>query len=86
MFFSKKDYKVKLRGRSEIEYCEGDRKLIIGSEFLAGTAGVVIYSTGLSHWEPPHEAEALSEADLARVKSNVLADLKRHKIKAEWTE
>lgn len=85
MFFSKKrDYKVKLRGRSEIEYIEGGKSLLLGSEFLAGDAGIVIYSSGLTHWEPPHENHILSADDIERIKKNILEDLARHGIKAEW--
>jgi hypothetical protein len=84
LFFRKKSYEVKLRGRSEVEYIEGKRRLRIGSEFLADDAGIVLYSSGLTHWESPHQCEVLSEDDLMRVKANVLADLAKHKIPAEW--
>jgi len=84
IFQKKKDYKVKLRGRSKIEYIEGDRRLLIASEFLAGDAGIVVYSDGLDHWEAPHEHIALRSGDLLRVRENVLKDLAEHQIKAEW--
>lgn len=85
MFWSKKPFKVKLKGRSGIEYIEGERRVLISSEFMAGEdPGIVIYSSGLTNWDPPHDHENLSESDLERIKSNVFEDLKRHKIIAEW--
>lgn len=85
MFWSKKPFKVKLKGRSGIEYIEGERRVLISSEFMAGEdPGIVIYSSGLANWDPPHDHVNLSESDLERIKSNVFEDLKRHKIIAEW--
>lgn len=80
----RKPYKVRLHGRSEVEYAEGDRKLLIGSEFLAGGGGIVLYGDGLTHWDPPHQNEILTGLDIERIKHNVLVDLEEHKIKAEW--
>ena len=85
MFWSKKSYKVKLRGRSGIEYTEGKRRIIIGSEFMADEdPGIVIYADSLKNWESPYQHEKLSEDDIERIKSNVLNDLAKHKIKVEW--
>lgn len=85
MFFSKKkSFSVKLNGRSEVVYIEKDRRLVISSEFLAGNAGIVLYSSSLSHWEAPHQNETLSDEDRQRIKDNVLSDLAKHKIPAEW--
>lgn len=85
MFFQKKnDYRVKLKGRSRVEYIENRKRIIIDSEFLAGNAGIVLYSSSLTHLEPPHQNEILSDSDLSRIRSNVLTDLAKHNIKAEW--
>jgi len=85
MFWKKKPFKVKLKGRSGIEYIEGERRVLIASEFMSGEdPGIVIYSNDLTSWEPPHDHVNLSESDLERIKSNVLEDLKRYKIIAEW--
>lgn len=78
------NYKVKLRGRSVIEYIEGKKRLLLDSEFLAGDAGIVIYSNNLTHWASPHENDLLSAVDIERIKGNILADLAKHNIKAEW--
>ncbi len=80
----RKPYKVKLHGRSEVQYSEGDRKLSIASEFLAGDGGIVLYGDDLAHWDPPHQNESFTDGEIARIKCNVLVDLAEHKIKAEW--
>lgn len=80
----RKPYKVKLRGRSEVQYGEGNRKLSIASEFLADDGGIVLYGNGLAHWDSPHHNESLTDGEIARIKRNVLVDLAKHKIKAEW--
>jgi hypothetical protein len=85
MFWKKKPFKVKLKGRSGIEYIEGERRVLIASEFMSGEdPGIVIYSNDLTSWDPPHDHESLSESDIERIKSNVLEDLKSHRIIAEW--
>lgn len=84
MIFKKKPYRVKLKGRSKIEYIEGDRRLEIDSEFLAGNAGIVIYSSSLKTWNAPFNNEPLSETDKERIKQNILIDLKKNRISAEW--
>ena len=75
---------MKLKGRSQIEYIEGDKYLEIESEFLVGDAGIVIYSRSLRTWKPPYDKEPLIEIDKERIKQNILIDLKKHKIHAEW--
>lgn len=86
MFFSKRKFKVNLKGFSEIEYCEENKKLIIGSETLSGDAGIVIYASEVTHWAPPNEKEIISSSDLVRIRDNILSELARHKIKAEWVD
>lgn len=85
MFWKNKPFKVKLKGRSGIEYIEGERRMLISSEFMSGEdPGIVIYSNDLTNWDAPHDQENLSEDDLERIKSNILEDLKSNKIIAEW--
>ena len=85
MFFRNKGFKVKLHGRSQIEYIEGKKRLLIESEFLAGDIGIVIYSNNQIRWNPPYENDLLGADDIERIKNNVLSDLAEHKIKAEWS-
>lgn len=81
MFKLKKKYKVTVRGYSEIEYIEGEKKLIVGCESLAGDSGMVIYFDEIKNWEPPYEDEAISSDDLIRIKEHIISDLVLHKIK-----
>jgi len=84
-WFKKKPFQVKLKGRSGIEYREGDRKLFIGSEFLAGEdPGIVLYSNSLNFWQPPYEDEGLTEEELTKIKLRIVADLAEHNITAQW--
>ena len=84
MFFKKRAYKVKLKGRSEVGYVEGQKNMIIGSEFMAGPSGMVIYSDSMKSWQPPFENEKLTDEDRERIKYNITEDLRSHGIEAEW--
>lgn len=82
--FKRQPFKVKLRGRSGIEYSEGRRKILVSSEFLAGDAGIVIYASSLKSWEFPFDDEILSEEDKEVIKSRITQSLTNHKIPHEW--
>ena len=84
MLFKKKAYKVKLKGRSGVEYSEGKKKIFIGSEFMSGSNGIVIYSDSLKAWQPPYENDELSIYEIERIKHNISEDLKGHGIPVEW--
>ena len=84
MLFKKRAYKVKLKGRSGVEYSEGKKKIFIGSEFMAGSNGIVIYSDSLKAWQPPYENGKLSINEIERIKHNITEDLKGHGIPLEW--
>jgi len=84
MLFRKRVYKVKLKGRSGVEYSEGKKKIFIGSEFMAGSNGIVIYSDSLKAWQPPYENDKLSINEIERIKHNITEDLKGHGIPVEW--
>jgi hypothetical protein len=85
MFSSKKYYRVKLKGRSAIEYSENKRKIVFDSEFLTGDAGIVIYTSVSNHWLPPYESETIDPIRLEQIKKNILEDLLENGIKAEWS-
>ena len=80
MLFKKRVYKVKLKGRSGVEYSEGNKKILIGSEFMAGSNGIVIYSDSLKTWQPPYENDIISsrfiEREENKAKHNVNVILK----------
>lgn len=84
MLFKKRVYKVKLKGRSGVEYSESNKKILIGSEFMAGSNGIVIYSDSLKAWQPPYENEKLSIQERERIQNNIKEDLKGHGILVEW--
>ena len=84
MLFKKRAYRVKLKGRSGVEYSEGNKKILIGSEFMAGSKGMVIYSDTLKAWQPPYENDKLSIHERDRIKHNVTEDFKGHGIPVEW--
>ena len=84
MLFKKKAYKVKLKGRSGVEYSEGKKIIFIGSEFMSGSNGIVIYSDSFKTWQPPYENNILSIHDRERIKHNITEDLKGHGIPVEW--
>jgi hypothetical protein len=84
MLFKKNVYKVKLKGRSGVEYSEGKKKIFIGSEFMSGSNGIVIYSDSLKAWQPPYDNEKLSINKIEKIKHNITEDLKGHGIPVEW--
>ncbi len=69
--------------RAPTDLAEDPKKLLLDSEFLAGEAGIVIYSQSLKAWQPPFEAEVLTEADKDNIKTRVLQSLAKHKIPVE---
>lgn len=84
MLFRRRGFKVKLRGRSGVEYAERDRKVLLGSEFLAGDGGIIIYSNTMAAWRTPTGVIPMTEDDKSRVRANVSEDLERHRIPVEW--
>lgn len=86
MWFHKRGYKVRLRGATAVEYQKNGRRLVLGVEFLVGDEGIVIYGRKPLRWEPPHDGEAITEAEALQIKEDVLADLVRNKIVADWVD
>lgn len=82
----KQHYKVKLRGRSEVEYIEGSKHVVIGAEMLSGEIDMVLYASSLLSWESPFQGENLTDEDKKRIMENVASDLKKHDISAEWVD
>jgi hypothetical protein len=82
MIFRRQGFKVKLKGRTGVEYVEGNRTLVLSCESLAST-GMVIYSDSLGTWQTP-DGVSLSEDEKVRIKANVTDDLTRHHIHVEW--
>jgi hypothetical protein len=85
MVFLSGPFKVKLRGRSGVEYTEGGRSAVLDSEMLAGDGGIVIYSSSLTSWRTSAGETPMSEEDRNRVKDNVSEGLERHRIPVRWS-
>ena len=80
MFFCK-GYKVKLTGRAGLIYSEGKKRMRVDSELLgARNADMVIWSSSIEKWEPPHEAERVSLEDKLRIRENISKSLKRLRV------
>jgi hypothetical protein len=73
---SDEGWQVKVLGRTGIEYTDGDRKMRVDSEILAGPAGMVVYSSSIRTWLPPYEAEHVSDAVRARIVQNIQRSFK----------
>ena len=83
MSLRKKAFRVKLTGRAGLVYEEAGKSLGVDSEMLAGPRfDIVIYENSIKHWQPPHENEALSEHEKARIKGNIIKEPKRLRI--DW--
>lgn len=82
----KKSYKVKLHGRSAIEYIEGDRHVVIGAEMLSGDVDMLLYSSDLLCWDPPFQEDMLTDEDRRRIMNNITSDLEKNKITVEWSK
>jgi hypothetical protein len=75
--------RVELQGRAGLIYYEGNRRIKVDSELLAGPQfDIVIYSDSLKAWEPPFDEESLTPQDIERIKFNINSELKKMRI--DW--
>lgn len=71
-----KKYSAKLMGRAGIVYTEGAKKMLLDSELLHGPQfDIVISLESIKAWEPPFQAENVSDDDIDKIKSNVVEAL-----------
>ena len=63
-------------------YKEGEKVLKIDSEMLVGKFDHAIYWSKVTHWDPPFDSEALSEAEKTRIRANLEKELKSLRI--DW--
>jgi hypothetical protein len=56
-----------LMGRDGLKYSDGKRSVLIETEMLTGPVNRVIYAGLITHWLPPHEAEAISAAQRSEI-------------------
>jgi len=62
---------VKFKGLHDIEYREGERKLIAFRERLTGDPAMEIDSTSIESWQPPFSDELLTDAKRREILDNI---------------
>ena len=62
---------VKFKGLHDIEYRDGQRKLIAFRERLTGDPAMDIDSTSIESWEPPFSDEPLSDEKRREILDNI---------------
>jgi hypothetical protein len=70
------NHAVKVLGRTGLRYTEGERSMFVDSEMLARPNGIAVYRESLSRWDPPYEADTLSEGDRERILASIVAALR----------
>jgi hypothetical protein len=71
LYVSSDGFSVEVLGLTGLRYCEGTRQMFVDSEVLAGPAGMGVYKSSIEKWDPPHEAESVSDADRNRIVENI---------------
>lgn len=64
-------YSIRVLGRTGLEYFERGRSVWLDSEVLAKPRAIAIHKASAKGWMDPDEPERLSDADRARVASNI---------------
>ncbi len=77
----KREFSLKIQGRSGLTYTEGDRTLTIDSEMLFGAHDMVIYWSSVSAWTQP-AGLVLTAADKERIRTNMGKELSGMRI--DW--
>ena len=60
---SSEGFSVEVLGLTGLLYTEGTRSLRVDSEVLGGKAGLMIYKESIKSWNPPYDAEVISEIE-----------------------
>jgi hypothetical protein len=68
---SDEDFSVEVLGRMGVLYIEGFMNLLIDSEMLASSSGLVIYKNSISSWKPPFENEIIDENKRSAIVDNI---------------
>jgi hypothetical protein len=61
---------VEVLGRTGMRYREHGRSCFVDSEVLA-TPAVAVWPSGIRCWDPPHEADPLTDDDRRRILQNI---------------
>ena len=67
---------ITLLGRTGLRYTKGDRSMFVDSEMLARPNGIAVYRESIARWDSPHECDALSESDRARILASIVRALR----------
>jgi hypothetical protein len=62
---------LKVLGRDEYKYIEGERSLILQIDLLRGVPNRLLYSSTIERWLPPHQDETISEEDRKRIAAKI---------------
>ena len=68
---SDEGFRVRVPGRSGLEYREGKKRMRIDAEMLEGPAGLAIYPKSIRAWQPPFQDEAIHDAKQQRIVENI---------------
>ena len=68
---SDEGFSVEVLGQTGLRYVEGARAMFVDSEVLAGPAGLVMYTSSIKRWDPPHSAELIDEPTKNRIVDNI---------------
>jgi hypothetical protein len=71
LYVSSDGFSVEVLGRTGLCYREGEKKMFVDSEVLAGPAGMGVYKTSIEKWDSPHEMQPVTEADRDRIVENI---------------
>lgn len=70
---SDEGFSVEVLGRTGLVYREGHRQLRVDSELLSGPSGLLMYSSSIVRWAPPHDEVAIDEAERQRIVGRIRA-------------
>jgi hypothetical protein len=71
LYVSSDGFSVEVLGRTGLCYCEGERKIFVDSEVLAGPTGMCIYKSSIEKWDSPHEKQSVTDADRDKIVENI---------------
>src|SRR5947209_1126381 len=71
---SETGFRVAFAGRFELEYTDGDRRLMIPIESL--TDRELIELSRVVHWEPPYAQEVVTREQRDRIRENIAAAMR----------
>ena len=76
--------KVKLLGRSTIEYSITGKKIVINSEMLVGDNDMVIYSNSIEYWILKNEKQKITPEEKQSIIIEITEYFNKKRIKIVW--